>query len=144
MVVADALIPAARTLWALLAANSKSAIIPPGWYYLPLLVAGSVMIAESYKQEFSMINLSAAFFRTILSGVATLTIFLSAFLITLAIQMWAQEGVPPLENIKFVVMLFFVVIMLLTISLCLKIFLDMVVSSRNYKILIKGNSSVHQ
>jgi cell division protein FtsI/penicillin-binding protein 2 len=51
--------------------------------------------------------------------------------------MWAQEGVPPLENIKFVVMLFFVVIMLLTISLCLKIFMDMVVSSRNYKIQSK-------
>jgi hypothetical protein len=101
------------------------------------LVAGSVMIVETYKQEFSMNNLSVSFFRIILSGVATLTIFLSAFLITLAIQMWAQEGVPPLENIKFVVMLFFVVIMLLTISLCLKIFMDMAVSSRNYKILIK-------
>jgi hypothetical protein len=79
MVVADALIPAARTLWALLAAKSKSAIIPPGWNYLPLLVAGSVMI-ETYKQEFSMNNLSVAFFRIILSGVATLTIFFLHFL----------------------------------------------------------------
>ncbi|ELI9006902.1 MAG: hypothetical protein E7B97_07565 [Enterobacter sp.] len=143
MVVADELIPAARTLWALLAAKSKSAIIPPGWNYLPPLVAGSVMIVETYKQEFSMNNLSVSFFRIVLSGVATLTIFLSAFLITLAIQMWAQEGVPPLENIKFVVMLFFVVIMLLTITLCLKIFMDIAVSSRNYKILIKRNSSDH-
>jgi hypothetical protein len=143
MVVADELIPAARTLWALLAAKSKSSIIPPGWNYLPPLVAGSVMIVETYKQEFSMNNLSVSFFRIVLSGVATLTIFLSAFLITLAIQMWAQEGVPPLENIKFVVMLFFVVIMLLTITLCLKIFMDIAVSSRNYKILIKRNSSDH-
>lgn len=91
-----------------------------------------------------MNKLSVVFFRIILSGVATLTIFLSVFLITLAIQMWAQEVVPPLENIKFVVMLFFVVIMLLTISLCLKIFMDMAVSSRNYKMLIKNNSSDHQ
>lgn len=90
-----------------------------------------------------MSNLSVVFFRLILSGVAALTIFLSTFLIILAIQMWSQEGIPPMENIKFVVMLFFVVMMLLTISLCLKIFMDMAVSSRNYKMIIKNNSSNH-
>jgi hypothetical protein len=97
MVVADALIPAARTLWALLAAKSKSAIIPPGWNYLPPLVAGSVMIAETYKQEFSMNNLSVSFFRIILWS-CDADYFLSAFLITLAIQMWAQEGVRHLRT----------------------------------------------
>lgn len=87
-----------------------------------------------------MNNLSVAVSRTILSGVATLTIFLSAFLIILAIQMWSQEGIPPFENIKFVIALFFVVLMLLSISICLKFFMDMAISSRNYKLLNKRNS----
>ena len=78
-----------------------------------------------------MNNLSVAITKFLLSSVSAITILLSAFLIALIFNMWIQEGIPPFENIKFSVSLFFTIIMLLVICQCLKYFTDMAVDSRN-------------
>lgn len=78
-----------------------------------------------------MNNLLVAFFKTILSTVGAVTILLSVFLITLIFNMWIQEGVPPFENIKFSVAVFFTIIMLIVICQCLKYFMDMAIDRRD-------------
>lgn len=85
-----------------------------------------------------MNNFSVAVIKAILSSISALTIFLCFFLITLIISMWTQEGMPPFENIKFSVALFFVILMLLIVCICLKFFMDMTIDRRNY-IYMKNN-----
>lgn len=87
-----------------------------------------------------MNNFSVSVIKVILSSVSALTIFLCFFLITLIISMWTQEGMPPFENIKFSVALFFVILMLLTVCVCLKFFMDMAIDRRNY-IHMKNNKA---
>jgi len=87
-----------------------------------------------------MNNFSVSVIKVILSSISALTIFLSFFLITLIINMWTQDGMPPFENIKFSVALFFVILMLLTVCVCLKFFMDMAVDRRNY-IYVKNNKT---
>jgi hypothetical protein len=45
--------------------------------------------------------------------------------------MWLQEGIPPFENIKFSVAMFFTIIMLLVICQCLKYYTDMAIDRRD-------------
>lgn len=78
-----------------------------------------------------MNNLSVAITKFLLSSVSAITILLSAFLIALIFNMWIQEGIPPFENIKFSVSLFFTIIMLLVICQCLKYYTDMAIDRRD-------------
>lgn len=78
-----------------------------------------------------MKNLPVSISKCLLSSVGAITILLSTFLIFLIFDMWIQEGIPPFENIKFSVAVFFTVIMLLVICQCLKYFTDMAIDSRN-------------
>ncbi len=78
-----------------------------------------------------MNNLSVAITKFLLSSVSAITILLSAFLISLIFNMWIQEGIPPFENIKFSVSLFFTIIMLLVICQCLKYYTDMAIDRRD-------------
>ncbi|HHT3530706.1 TPA: hypothetical protein ACTYW0_004920 [Enterobacter asburiae] len=77
-----------------------------------------------------MKNLPVSISKFLLSSVGAITILLSTFLIFLIFDMWIHEGVPPFENIKFSVAVFFTVIMLLAICQCLKYFTDMAIDSR--------------
>ncbi len=79
-----------------------------------------------------MSNFSVSVIKVILSSISAFTVFLCFFLITLVISMWAQDGMPPFENIKFSVALFFVILMLLTVCVCLKFFMDMAIDRRNF------------
>ncbi|NIG76793.1 hypothetical protein F3J34_24815 [Klebsiella sp. Ap-873] len=79
-----------------------------------------------------MNNLSVAITKALLSSFSALTILLASFLIILIFNMWVQEGIPPFENIKFSVALFFTIIMLLVICQCLKYYADMAIDSRNH------------
>lgn len=88
-----------------------------------------------------MINMSIAMIKTLLASVSALTIMLSAFLIALIFNMWMQDGAPPFENIKFSVALFFTVIMLLVICVCLKFFMDMTIDSRKNQFRIKNEKN---
>ncbi|BBT45531.1 hypothetical protein WP8W18C04_26890 [Enterobacter cloacae] len=78
-----------------------------------------------------MNNLLVAIFKTLLSTVGAVTILLAVFLITLIFNMWIQEGIPPFENIKFSVAVFFTIIMLIVICQCLKYFMDMAIDRRD-------------
>ncbi len=78
-----------------------------------------------------MNNLSVAIAKFLLTTVSSITILLSSFLIFLIFSMWIQEGVPPFENIKFSVAVFFTVIMLFVISQCLKNYTDMAIDRRD-------------
>ena len=78
-----------------------------------------------------MKNLSVSISKFLLSSVSAVTILLSFFLIFLIFDLWIQEGIPPLENIKFSVAVFFTVIMLLVICQCLKYFTDMAIDRRD-------------
>lgn len=78
-----------------------------------------------------MKNLPVSISKLLLSSVGAITIILSTFLIFLIFDMWIQEGIPPFENIKFSIAVFFTVIMLLVICQCLKYFTDMAIDSRN-------------
>ncbi|MDV1795100.1 hypothetical protein RZR10_15345 [Enterobacter asburiae] len=78
-----------------------------------------------------MNNLLVAVFKTLLSTVGAVTILLSALLITLIFNMWIQDGVPPFENLKFSVAVFFTVIMLAVICQCLKYFMEMAIDRRD-------------
>lgn len=77
-----------------------------------------------------MKNLSVSISKFLLSSVSAVTILLSFFLIFLIFDLWIQEGIPPFENIKFSVAVFFTVIMLLVICQCLKYFTDMAIDRR--------------
>jgi len=44
-----------------------------------------------------------------------------------------QDGIPAFENIKFTAMLFFTILILLIICVCLKFFLSMAIDSRDYQ-----------
>lgn len=78
-----------------------------------------------------MKNLSVSISKFLLSSVSVVTILLSFFLIFLIFDLWIQEGIPPFENIKFSVAVFFAVIMLLVICQCLKYFTDMAIDRRD-------------
>lgn len=78
-----------------------------------------------------MNNLLVAVFKTLLSTFSAVTILLAVFLITLIFNMWIQEGIPPFENIKFSVAVFFTIIMLSVICQCLKYFMDIAIDRRD-------------
>ena len=78
-----------------------------------------------------MKNLSVSISKFLLSSVSAVTILLSFLLIFLIFDLWIQEGIPPFENIKFSVAVFFTVIMLLVICQCLKYFTDMAIDRRD-------------
>lgn len=78
-----------------------------------------------------MSNLSVFIFKALLSALSIITIAFSFFLIILVCDMWAQEGIPPLENIKFSIALFIVTVMLLIICQCFKYLVDMAIDTRN-------------
>lgn len=78
-----------------------------------------------------MNNLPVSIAKFLLSSVSAITIVLSAFLIFLIFDMWMQEGIPPFENIKFSVAMFFTIIMLLVICQCLKYYTDMAIDRRD-------------
>lgn len=78
-----------------------------------------------------MKNLPVSISKFLLSSVGAITILLSTFLIFLIFDMWIKEGIPPFENLKFSIAVFFTVIMLLVICQCLKYFTDMAIDSRN-------------
>lgn len=88
-----------------------------------------------------MINMSIAMIKTLMASVSALTIMLSTFLIALIFNMWTQDGIPPFENIKFSVALFFTVIILLVICVCLKFFMDMTTDSRRNQFRIKNEKN---
>ncbi len=78
-----------------------------------------------------MKNYTVSILKIMLSSVSTLTIMLSAFMIFLIFDMWIQEGIPPFENLKFSVALFFTIILLLVMCQCLKFYTDIAIDSRN-------------
>ncbi|MCU3855406.1 hypothetical protein N8W35_20050 [Enterobacter roggenkampii] len=78
-----------------------------------------------------MKNISVVVTKLLLAAFSAVTILLSLFLIFLIFDMWVQEGVPPFENLKFSVALFFTIIMLLVTCQCLKYFTDMAIDRRN-------------
>lgn len=78
-----------------------------------------------------MKNFSVAIIKTLLTSVSFLTIIASVFLITLILNISMQDGIPAFENIKFTVMLFFTILLLLIICACLKFFLSMAIDSRD-------------
>lgn len=78
-----------------------------------------------------MNNMSVSITKFLLSSVSAITIILSTFLIFLIFDMWIQEGIPPFENIKFSVAMFFTIIMLLVICQCLKYYTDMAIDRRD-------------
>ncbi|KDF03119.1 hypothetical protein AF41_04873 [Citrobacter sp. MGH 55] len=78
-----------------------------------------------------MKNFSVAIIKTLLTSVSFLTIIASVFLITLILNISMQDGIPAFENIKFTVMLFFTILLLLIICVCLKFFLSMAIDSRD-------------
>jgi len=81
----------------------------------------------------TMNNFSVAIIKTLLMSVGALTIIASVFLITLMFSISMQDGIPAFENIKFTVMLFFTILILLIICACLKFFLSMAIDSRDYQ-----------
>ncbi|MDM3332466.1 hypothetical protein [Citrobacter sp. Cb127] len=84
-----------------------------------------------------MNNLSVAITKTLLSSFSAIAILLSSFLIFLIFNMWLQDGIPPFENVKFSIALFFIIIMILVICQCIKYYMDMATDSRRYKIYEK-------
>jgi dipeptide/tripeptide permease len=80
-----------------------------------------------------MNNLSVAITKTLLSSLSAIVILLSSFLMILIFNMWIQEGIPPFENVKFSIALFFITIMLLVICQCIKYYADMAMDSRMHK-----------
>lgn len=78
-----------------------------------------------------MKSFTVSILKILLSSVSTLTIMLSGFLMFLIFDMWVHEGVPPFENLKFSVALFFTIILLLGICQCLKYYTYIAIDSRN-------------
>lgn len=81
-----------------------------------------------------MNNLSVVVAKILLSSFSAITIFLSSLLIVLIFNLWLQEGIPPFENIKFSIALFFTIMMMLVICQCLKYYTDMATDRRNHLI----------
>lgn len=81
-----------------------------------------------------MSNFAVIVIKALLASISTVTIVMSAFLMVLIFDMWAQGGMPPFENIKFSVSLFFSVILLLVICQCLKYHLVISIDGRDSKI----------
>lgn len=69
--------------------------------------------------------------KAILSAISTLTILLSIFLICLIFELAFQDGMPPFENIRFSICLFFVIALLVFICFCLKTHLYISIDNRN-------------
>lgn len=69
--------------------------------------------------------------KAILSTLSTVTILLSIFLICLIFDLAFQNGMPPFENIRFSISLFFVITLLVFICFCLKIYLCISIDNRN-------------
>ncbi len=86
-----------------------------------------------------MNNFSVAIIKTLLASLSTVTILLSALLISLSFNLWLQEGIPPFENLKFTAMLSFVVLFLLVICFCLKFHLSIAIDNREKSKLSKKN-----
>lgn len=69
--------------------------------------------------------------KAILSTISTVTILLSVFLICLIFDLAFQSGMPPFENIRFSISLFFVITLLVFICFCLKTHLYISIDNRN-------------
>ena len=78
-----------------------------------------------------MNNFSVAMIKTLLISAGSITIMASVFLIILMFDIAIQNGIPALENIKFTIVLFFVVLLFLVICSCLKILLSIAIDSRD-------------
>lgn len=61
-----------------------------------------------------------SFSKFLLSSINLIVILLSTLLIYLIFDMWIHEGIPPLENLKFSIAAFLIIILLLIISHCVK------------------------
>ncbi|CQG98918.1 hypothetical protein DVQ18_20410 [Yersinia enterocolitica] len=72
--------------------------------------------------------------KAILSTISTVTILLSIFLICLIFDLAFQNGMPPFENIRFSISLFFVITLLVFICFCLKTHLYISIDSRNQNV----------
>ncbi|CQJ43183.1 Uncharacterised protein [Yersinia enterocolitica] len=72
--------------------------------------------------------------KAILSTISTVTILLSIFLICLIFDIAFQNGMPPFENIRFSISLFFVITLLVFICFCLKTHLYISIDSRNQNV----------
>ncbi|EKN6091747.1 hypothetical protein DVQ04_11405 [Yersinia enterocolitica] len=72
--------------------------------------------------------------KAILSTISTVTILLSIFLIFLIFDLAFQNGMPPFENIRFSISLFFVITLLVFICFCLKTHLYISIDSRNQNV----------
>ncbi|EKN5124956.1 hypothetical protein DVP62_17155 [Yersinia enterocolitica] len=72
--------------------------------------------------------------KAILSTISTVTILLSIFLICLIFDLAFQNGIPPFENIRFSISLFFVITLLVFICFCLKTHLYISIDSRNQNV----------
>ncbi|CQR20901.1 Uncharacterised protein [Yersinia enterocolitica] len=72
--------------------------------------------------------------KAILSTISTVTILLSIFLICLILDLAFQNGMPPFENIRFSISLFFVITLLVFICFCLKTHLYISIDSRNQNV----------
>lgn len=81
-----------------------------------------------------MNNLSIAIIKTLLMSVSTLTIMSSVFLIALIFDISIQNGMPAFENIKFTIMLFIAILIMLVICSCLKLLLSMSIDSRDVQL----------
>lgn len=81
-----------------------------------------------------MKSYTVSILKVLLSSVSTLIIILSAFMIYLIFDMWIHEGIPPFENLKFSIALFFTIILLLIMCQCLKFYTDIAMDSRNNSI----------
>lgn len=80
-----------------------------------------------------MNKFSVVIIKTLLISVCALEIILSTFLIALIFDMWIQDGMPPFENIKFSISLFFVILLIFVIGGCLKFLLDISIDNRASK-----------
>lgn len=81
-----------------------------------------------------MNNFSVAIIKALLISAGTITIIASAFLMVLMFDIAIQNGIPALENIKFTIVLFFAVLLLLVICSCLKILLSVAIDSRDLQL----------
>lgn len=85
-----------------------------------------------------MNNFAVGIIKVLLASISTLTILLSCFLISLCFNLWLSNGLPPFENIKFSVLLFFVIILLSVICFCLKMHLSISIDNRNKRVETKS------
>lgn len=88
-----------------------------------------------------MNNVSVAILKILLGSLSTVAILLSAFLIALCFDMWVNSGIPPFENLKFSIFLFFVILLIVIICQCLKFHLFISIDNRNIKSVNNLNSN---